>query len=105
MQALSLRVRPASLSCRQSQKSRGVARHQVSVRAEGPKIVREYREDDDKIINNPGSASSNADNSNPNSAYIDDLPEIPRNEMSPEMKARLRKEYLSLGGSPNTVSK
>ena len=76
MQTLSLRVRPASLAGRQSQKSRGVARHQVSVRAEGPKIVREYREDDDTIINTPSGSSSSETNSNPNSAYIDDLPEV-----------------------------
>lgn len=103
MQTLSLRVRTTSLSGRQSQKSRGVARYQVSVRAEGPKITREYREDDDKIINNPSEASSPDTNKNPNSAYNDDLPEPPRREMSKEQKAKLRAEYLSLGGSPNTV--
>jgi hypothetical protein len=104
MQALSLRVRPASLSCRQSQKSsRGAARHQVAVRAEGPKIVREYREDDDTLINNPSGSSTENANSNPNSAYIDELPQVPRNEMSAAQKAKLRAEYLSLGGSPNTV--
>jgi hypothetical protein len=103
MQTLSLRVRPASLSCRQSQKSRGVARHQVSVRAEGPKIVREYREDDDQLINTPSGASPSNANNNPNSAYVDELPEPPRTEMSAAQKAKLRAEYLSLGGSPNTV--
>jgi hypothetical protein len=105
MQALSLRVRPASLSGRHSQKSRRghVARLQVSVRAEGPKIVREYREDDDTIINSSSEASSPNANTNPNSAYIDDLPEPPRREMSAAQKAKLRAEYLSLGGSPNTV--
>ncbi|KAL4519434.1 hypothetical protein Ndes2526B_g01971 [Nannochloris sp. 'desiccata'] len=102
MQTLSLRVRPSSLSGRQSQKSRSGARHQVLVRAEGPKIVREYREDDDKLINNPSEASSPNANTNPNSAYIDDLPETPRREMSAAQKAKLRAEYLSLGGSPNT---
>ena len=48
---------------------------QVSVRAEEPKVVREYREDDDKMINSSASGSSGAPK-NPNSAYIDDLPEV-----------------------------
>ena len=36
------------------------------------------------------------------SQYIDDLPEIPRTEMSAAMKEKLKKEYYSLGGSPTT---
>eukprot|EP01026_Neomeris_dumetosa_P071376 TRINITY_DN72093_c0_g1_i3.p2 TRINITY_DN72093_c0_g1~~TRINITY_DN72093_c0_g1_i3.p2 ORF type:complete len:142 (-),score=20.18 TRINITY_DN72093_c0_g1_i3:139-528(-) len=36
-------------------------------------------------------------------AYIDELKEPPKEEMSAEMKARLRKEYTSWGGSPGTA--
>ena len=36
-----------------------------------------------------------------NSQYVDELPEIPRTEMSDAMKEKLRREYYSLGGSPN----
>lgn len=66
-------------------------------------ITREYREDDD-VLNNldqmVGQTTSQPKSSG-SSQYIDDLPEIPRTEMSDAMKEKLRKEYYSLGGSPN----
>ncbi|CAK0753678.1 hypothetical protein CVIRNUC_002238 [Coccomyxa viridis] len=34
--------------------------------------------------------------------YNDERPLKPKDDMSPEYKAKLRNEYLSLGGSPNT---
>ncbi|CAL5227541.1 g10530 [Coccomyxa viridis] len=34
--------------------------------------------------------------------YNDEKPLKPKDDMSPEYKAKLRNEYLSLGGSPNT---
>lgn len=34
-------------------------------------------------------------------AYIDELPPTPQSTVSPEMKKKMRDEYLSLGGSPN----
>ena len=83
----------------------------VRVRSEDPKITREYREDDDTVLNNldqmvGGTAKEQQEAEAPkaggsSSGYIDDMPEIPRTEMSDAMKEKLRREYYSLGGSPN----
>lgn len=62
-------------------------------------MVKEYREGDSNFtVPNEPQGEKNA---NPNSQYIDELPEPPRRELSPEMKARLKQEYYGLGGSPN----
>ncbi len=53
---------------------RRAPRLSVSVRAEEPRVTREYREGDDKIIDTSRAASSGP--SNPNSAYADELPEV-----------------------------
>ena len=74
---------------------------------EGPKITREYREDDDTVLNNLdemiGGTAKEQEAAAPSgsSQYVDELPEIPRTEMSDAMKEKLRREYYSLGGSPN----
>ena len=76
------------------------------------KVVREYREDDDSI-NVPKEKKQQG-------LYADQVPvrrchmcfhlalqvacpQKPQDNMSPEMKARLRQEYLNLGGSASTV--
>lgn len=73
------------------------------------KVVREYREDDDSI-NVPKEKKQQG-------LYADQMPvrmqgpdlhgrtsaQKPQDNMSPEMKARLRQEYLNLGGSANSV--
>jgi len=71
----------------------------VTVRADNDsKVVREYREDEDKVVV-PGSSGveQRADG-----LYVDSTsrPALkPQDNMSREMKARLRKEYLGLGGA------
>ena len=87
------------------------SRVRVRVRSEDPKITREYREDDDTVLNNldqmvGGTAKEQQEAETPkaggsSSGYIDDMPENPRTEMSDAMKEKLRREYYSLGGSPN----
>lgn len=69
---------------------------------EEPKITREYREEDDTLnsLDQIVGGSSTSAESQSSSQYIDDLPEIPRTEMSNAMKEKLRREYYSLGGSP-----
>lgn len=42
------------------------------LRAEGPRVTREYREDDDTVTNAPTSKPT----SDPNSVYVDELPEV-----------------------------
>ena len=74
----------------------------VRVRSEDPKITREYREDDDTVLNNldqmvGGTAKEQQEAEAPkaggsSSGYIDDMPEIPRTEMSDAMKEKLRRE-------------
>jgi hypothetical protein len=94
-----------------SARSKGRTTHRVVVRGEDPKITREYREEDDTVLSNldqmiGGTAKEQQDAKQQMGAagdtqYIDDLPEIPRTEMSAAMKEKLRREYYSLGGSPN----
>ncbi len=71
MQALSLRPR---LAIAGPGLPRRAPRQPVSVRAEEPRVTREYREGDDKIIDSRGQSPSTP--SNPNSAYVDELPEV-----------------------------
>ena len=78
MQAVSLRPRLAILQNGPIRKSCGALRCSVSVRAEGPRVTREYREGDDKIINTPSETPA-ASEAKPNSAFIDDLPEVREN--------------------------
>lgn len=92
-------------------RSKGRTSHRLVVRGEDPKITREYREDDDTVLSNldqmvGGTAKEQQEAKQQgdvagDSQYIDDLPEIPRTEMSDAMKEKLRREYYSLGGSPN----
>jgi len=69
---------------------------------EQPKITREYREEDDTLNTLDQMVGGNTrETAEPQSSqYIDELPEIPRTEMSAAMKEKLRREYYSLGGSP-----
>jgi len=78
----------------------------VLVRAggEGPRVTqgREYREDDGSM-STPG---GNAGGDKP--LYADEAAKArraspPKDNMSPEMKKKLRQEYLGLGGSTNTA--
>jgi len=70
---------------------------------EQPKITREYREEDDTLNSLDQIVGGNSSSETPqtsSSQYIDEMPEIPRTEMSAAMKEKLRREYYSLGGSP-----
>jgi hypothetical protein len=95
-----------------SARSKGRTTRRLIVRGEDPKITREYREEDDTVLSNldqmiGGTAKEQQQDAAQqggaagDSQYIDDLPEIPRTEMSDAMKEKLRREYYSLGGSPN----
>eukprot|EP00877_Chromochloris_zofingiensis_P007579 jgi/Chrzof1/3074/Cz12g10220.t1 len=69
------------------------------------KMVREYREDDDKIVV-PEESSSQAPGAPQGALYADEVPPAmakPKDNMSKEMKARLRKEYVGLGGAENAA--
>lgn len=59
------------------------------VRAEQDPKLQEQEEASKQPVNKGGNA------------YIDELPPTPRGEVSPEMKKRLRDEYLGFGGAPN----
>ena len=70
---------------------------------EKPKITREYREEDDTLNSLDQIVGGNSSSETPqtsSSQYIDEMPEIPRTEMSAAMKEKLRREYYSFGGSP-----
>ncbi|KAI8112487.1 hypothetical protein M9434_003810 [Picochlorum sp. BPE23] len=72
------------------------------IHSNDPKITREYREDDDTVIPASSSSPESPDTSGQGqSQYVDELPEVPRTEMSDAMKEKLRREYYGLGGSPN----
>ena len=79
MMALSARGRSGIIPA-PIRKPCGVVRPKVTVRAEKPKIVREYREGDDEIIE----AGSQAPASKPNSVYADELPEV-RTHLAPQI--------------------
>lgn len=110
MRSQSLRMTLPSATPRTSRsvllcKARNAA---LVARAEDPKITREYREDDDTVLSNldqmiGGTAKEQQAEApaSTGSGYIDEMPEIPRTEMSDAMKEKLRREYYSLGGSPN----
>ncbi|KAI7839357.1 hypothetical protein COHA_006882 [Chlorella ohadii] len=83
------------------------ARRAVRARANGP--LREFREDTGEVSASQPESGSAASGSGaaqekqqgqPKYIYADEQPP-PRDTMSPEMKARLRKEYYGLGGAPN----
>lgn len=76
MQALSFRGRCGLVHSAPIRKQCGVVRPKVVVRAEEPRVVREYREGDDKIIESGSQASNVQPASNPNSVYADELPEV-----------------------------
>lgn len=99
-------VRPACV-VRKSPGGRSTRVHALSGNDENkeqPKITREYREEDDTLNSLDqmvgGGNSSRETSQGTSSQYIDELPEIPRTEMSAAMKEKLRREYYSLGGSP-----
>ena len=108
-------VSGSALSRRSARSEASVGRPSTTrrfvVRSEDPKITREYREDDDTVLSNldqmiGGTAKEQKEaeqrgQTSGNSQYVDELPEIPRTEMSDAMKEKLRREYYSLGGSPN----
>lgn len=62
----------------------------TKLRAEEPKQGEKEQAGKDKDPVNKGG-----------NAYIDELPPTPRSEVSPEMKKKLRDEYLGFGGAPN----
>lgn len=74
-----------------SQAFKSVQPRRVIVRAEEPK---EGEKDE------AGSKAKDPVNKG-GTAYIDELPPTPRSEVSPEMKKKLRDEYLGFGGAPN----
>lgn len=100
---LSATCRPSGLAARSSN-SGSRARKSVLVRADN-RPLREFNEDTGKVSAG-GAASSDgeaADKPPPKFLYADENPEPPRPDvMSKEMKEKLRKEYLGLGGSANT---
>lgn len=63
----------------------------MAVRAEDPK-----RQEESEASSKPKEPVNKG-----GTAYIDELPPTPRSEVSPEMKKKLRDEYLGFGGSPN----
>jgi hypothetical protein len=76
------------------------------VRAEDSQVTREYNEKDGKVTQGSGAGSQqqSTPTNKGGTAYIDELPapqDPPRSQMSPEMKKKLRDEYVGLGGAPN----
>eukprot|EP00882_Tetradesmus_deserticola_P007138 GHRQ01007514.1.p1 GENE.GHRQ01007514.1~~GHRQ01007514.1.p1 ORF type:complete len:129 (+),score=29.38 GHRQ01007514.1:175-561(+) len=64
---------------------------------QGSKVVREFREDSGEMVV-PG-----AEKKSDNAIYADQVPQAlkPKDNISREMKQRLRQEYYGLGGAEN----
>lgn len=82
------------------------ARCLVAVRA-APKVTREYRESDDSMSMPGASPSSSQPAQAPGAMYVDDSAPArappKKGNLSKEMKARLRQEYVGLGGAENAA--
>ncbi|KAI3438845.1 hypothetical protein D9Q98_001262 [Chlorella vulgaris] len=97
---------PLALSShkRRSTSSRAPRRAAVLVRANQP--LREFNENDGKLTAGSDKVPEGDEEAGKEKAgplYADENPPPPRDTMSPEMKKRLKQEYLGLGGSPNTA--
>ncbi|KAL4430170.1 hypothetical protein ABPG77_004952 [Micractinium sp. CCAP 211/92] len=89
-------ARPVSASSSGSRQ-----RSRLVVRADN-RPLREYNEESGQVKASGSSGSAEAGKEDPPKfLYADENPPPPRDTMSPEMKARLRKEYYGLGGAPN----
>ncbi|KAL6765872.1 hypothetical protein V8C86DRAFT_2450883 [Haematococcus lacustris] len=101
MSSLMLRSTGAESLVRPSS-GRGASRPSLLVCATGPRVTREYREDDDTVSTPPATPPST---SAQGAMYADEPPKaVPRkSNLSKEMKAKLRKEYVGMGGAENTA--
>jgi hypothetical protein len=71
------------------------ARSSLRVRAEGPKVVREYREGDDSVSVNRGSAPAGDAQGDPKALYADELPEVRSAARPRSQQTRLSRAHPS----------